>query len=135
MLQILYSKIRAHRVVLLFLISGGSAAFFQLFIYVLLSRVFSFPYLIASAVAFVSALIVSFLLQKFVTFGEGSRQRIAVQFLKFAFLALFNLGMNIMLMYAFVDGLHFFDVFSQAITMILIAIWSFFIYKLYIFKT
>jgi putative flippase GtrA len=129
----------AHKIILryktsiLFLISGTSAAMFQLAMYAFLSRVIGMQYLMASSIAFCAALVVSFLLQKYVTF-QNKDLRVATQFVQFAALAICNLSINTLLMYMLVEKLQIYDVFAQAITMITIAIWSFFIYKYHIFK-
>ncbi len=70
-----------YRAIILFLISGGSAAMFQLVVYVVLTRVFHVQYLIASSVSFVAAVVVSFLLQKFVAFQNTDTKAI-LQFLE-----------------------------------------------------
>ena len=129
-----FAFLKEHKTPLLFLLSGGSAAAFQLLVYFVCTRIFGFPYLIASAISFVTALIVSFLLQKFVAFEENTVKAMPKQFLWFCILASFNLGMNSMLMYTFVGTVGIHDIFSQALTMIVIAVWSFFIYRHIIFK-
>ncbi len=123
-----------YRTILVFLCSGGFAAAFQLLLYIFLERILQVPYLISSGIAFVAAVIVSFLLQKYVTFQNKSGDMIGKQFTYFVILSVLNLSVNTLLMYIFVDifGVH--DVLAQAFCMVSIAIWSFFIYKHVIFK-
>lgn len=129
----IFDKLKTFKRIILFLISGGTAATFQLLVYVFLSRSLNFQYLYASSIAFVSALILSFILQKFVTFSNINMLLIPRQFFLFSILAVFNLGMNILFMYAFIEIIGIHDIFAQATTMVVIAIWSFFIYQKFIF--
>ncbi len=134
MIQCVSQHMNKYRTVLVFLFSGGTTAIFQLLLYVLLERILHIPYLLASGIAFVCAVVVSFLLQKYVTFQNTSEGMISKQFTHFAILSVLNLGANVCLMYIFVDLFQLFDVLAQALCMILIALWSFFIYKHIIFK-
>jgi putative flippase GtrA len=130
----LRSLFETYRTVLFFLIAGGTAAVFQLCVYVLLSRTLAIPYLTASSIAFVLAVVVSFLLQKFVTFEHTGRTEIPRQFIHFFFLACMNLLANGALMYLLVEQVALHDVLAQMLTMATIAVWSFFLYKHFIFK-
>jgi putative flippase GtrA len=123
-----------YKSIFLFLFSGGTAAVFQLLVYVFLSRTLGLQYVLSSALSFVAALIVSFFLQKFVAFGERTVTRMSRQFTWFVLLAFMNLGANSLLMYTFVDIFHYNDIFSQAFTMVIIAVWSFFFYRHFIFR-
>lgn|GEM_PF-310403 len=100
-------------------------------------------YLVATSLAFIAALIVSFTLHKFWTFGDHSLERVPVQFISHAALGITNLFINGVLMYIFVENLlhptfgdplmpHWY-VAAQALTSLLIALESFFVYRLFIF--
>ncbi len=126
-------NIKKFRRLILFLIAGGSAATFQLIVYYILSRIFDIQYLLASGISFTLAVIVSFLLQKYVTF-ENRDKNISGQFSLFFVLALINLNMNTILMVVFVERLGMYDIYAQMSCMMTIAVWSFFIYKYLIFR-
>ncbi len=52
------------------------------------------------------------------------------QFLYYIGLALFNLGVNTGLMYFWIEGIGLHDIVAQATTMVIIAVWSFFMYRI-----
>lgn len=122
------------RTIILFLISGGTAALLQLLLYAFLTRIIEVWYIAASVVSFVLAVVLSFLLQKFVAFENKDMSATPRQFLFFAGLAVFNLMANVILMILFVEYASIHDILAQAVTMIIVAVWSFFIYRHFIFK-
>jgi putative flippase GtrA len=116
-----------------FLVSGGIGAGVNIVFLYIFKELFSFWYLYASVLSFLVALIVSFLLQKFITFRDFSRHLLPRQTTVYALTALFNLGLNTGLMYVFVDICSMHYLLAQVVTMALIAIESYFIYQHYIF--
>ena len=84
----------------------------------------------SSILAFLISYAVSFMMQKYWTFGDMSRDRIEMQVVAYLSVALINLCLNTLLMYAFVDLMHLHYMVSQFMTSILIAIESFLIYRL-----
>lgn len=123
-----------YRTIIVFLFSGGSAAFFQLLVYLFLSRTLALHYLVASSGAFATAVVVSFMLQKYVTFQDKGKEGLTKQFGYFVVLAVFNANANALLMYLFVEQVGLYDIFAQMTCMVTIALWSFFVYRHLIFK-
>lgn len=119
-----------------YILSGGTAAFVNLAGLYILVRFFGFHYLLSATIAFIIAFIVSFLLQKYWTFGNFERQRGVVQkqLSTFFLIALINLGLNTTLMYFFVGMCGFWYMFAQFLSSGLIALSSFFLYKIFVFK-
>lgn len=122
------------RTQIFFILSGGSAAAFQLLTYLFLSKIMGLWYLLASIISFSLAVIISFLLQKFVTFENKDKESMHRQFLLFFTLAFLNLGANIFLMLFLTEKIRLLDIISQIITMGIIAIWSFLAYRYFIFR-
>lgn len=122
------------RTPIFFIISGGTASAFQLGVYILLSRIFGLWYLFSSIIAFSLAVILSFTLQKFVTFRDRNRESIHTQFAFFLSLALFNLAANAASMLFLVEKLGLLDVWAQVLTLGMVACWSFFFYRHKIFR-
>ncbi|MEK7606204.1 MAG: GtrA family protein [Patescibacteria group bacterium] len=117
-----------------FLVSGGTAAGLLLGILFVLHEIAGLWYVLASTIAFGIAVIASFLLQKFWTFRDNSRHMVHRQFVLFVLLALFNMGANALLIYTFTDIFHVWYIFSQIAASLIVAVWSFFIYRHYIFS-
>jgi len=78
-----------------------------------LVQILNIWYLTASIVSFYFGIIVSFIMQKFFTFRNHSIKRIHLQFSFFIIFNIFMLGLNTLLMYAFVDLLGFWYLSSQ----------------------
>lgn len=131
--QPLIRKIFSHTV-FKYLVSGGTAAFVQIAGLYILHRHLGLQYVGASTIAFIAAVIVSFSLQKFWTFNDYQHEVIRKQFFIFFVVGLINLATNALLMYIFVTGLGIWYLDAQVLTSGLVAVWSFFIYRAFIFK-
>jgi putative flippase GtrA len=112
-----------------YLISGGSAVATNLFLLFILVHFFYVWYLLAAILSYVSSICVSFLMQKFFTFNDYSREKIQQQTIAYPIIQIFNLGANTLFMYVFVDlfGIHY--LLSQVIIGGVIAMYSFFVYR------
>jgi len=118
--------IKEGKLVTKYIIAGGTAALIQLSLFYLLIQLLGVSlYLLATSGAFVVALIVSFILQKFWTFGDNSLDRIKRQFTIYGTIALTNLFLNGVFMYVLVDRLRIWYMASQVMTMGVLAIFSF----------
>jgi putative flippase GtrA len=111
--------------------AGGFAANMSLFLVCL--RFIGLHYLYASAIAFLGGAVISFLLQKFFTFSNHSLAGVRRQFVLHIALLSCNLLANTAFVYVFVDFLSMKEILAQALASVIIAIWSFFIYRNRIF--
>ncbi|MDE2037752.1 MAG: GtrA family protein [Patescibacteria group bacterium] len=116
-----------------FVSSGAVGAAIDLGLLFLFVRVMDAWYLPSAVVAFVLSYAVSFILQKFWTFRERSMERAHVQASSYLLLALANLVLNTLLMYALVTGIGLEYLAAQIIASAIIAVESYAFYKL-IFK-
>ncbi len=116
-----------------YIISGGTAAIVDLVILYMLVEKLNITYILSAVIAFLVAFIVSFTLQKYWTFGDDSK-KINSQASKYFLVSAINLILNTILVFLFVEflGLHY--IISQIITSGLIALSSFYIYSLFIFR-
>jgi putative flippase GtrA len=120
--------------VLRYITSGGTAAFFDLLILHILVEYFYLWYILSSIIAFLMAFLVSFVMQKFWTFQELSSTNIHRQITLHFFLGIINLTINTVALYILVDSLHLHYMPSQIFISGSLAVMSFFIYKLIIFR-
>ncbi|MEN9561312.1 MAG: GtrA-like protein, partial [Candidatus Parcubacteria bacterium] len=88
--------------------------------------------ILAAPVAFLFGFLVSFTMQKYVTFRDGE-QRIMRQASKYLMVLVGNLILNTAIVYVLVEYVGLWSVFSQAIASVMIAFESFFVYQLLIF--
>jgi putative flippase GtrA len=125
--------LRQHKIIR-YLISGGTAAATNLFIFSISHLYFGLWYISASAAAFIVSFFVSFTLQKFWTFGDNSLDVVEHQVAKYLLVALLNLGANTLILYALVEHLRLHALLGQIITIGVVAVWSYFIYQHLIFR-
>jgi putative flippase GtrA len=91
------------------------------------------PYLIGSIAAFLVALVVGFILQKYWTFEERTNERAHKQFMLYSTLALCNLVVNTLVVYLLVEHALVHYLVAQTVGAGLVAAVSYFVYRLYIF--
>lgn len=123
-----------HAKVVRYLISGGTAAFTNAAFLFIFTDVIGIWYIFSGIMAFILAFIVSFTLQKFWVFEDRSRDQIHKQAVIYLTVAVTNLVLNTILLYMQVEYLGVYYVLAQLIASALIAVESFFVYKLVIFK-
>ncbi|MDE1919374.1 MAG: GtrA family protein [Patescibacteria group bacterium] len=92
------------------------------------------PYLAGSALAFLAALVVGFLLQKYWTFEDRARERLRAQFALYAALALTNLAVNTLLVFLLVEYAGAYYLVAQAVGAGSVALASYFVYERFIFS-
>jgi len=120
--------------ILRFFTAGCFVAFSQLFLLYLLTEKLKIWYLFSSVLAFIYAVILSFLLQKFWAFRDKKTSGILNQFLKFLLLAVSGIIFNTLFMYFFVEVLDVWYILSQIFSGIIIMVINFLFYKFFIFK-
>ena len=117
-----------------YLLAGGTGAVVHIGTVFVLSHLLEINYRIATVCGFFLAMGVSFTLQKFFTFRDGSKDRIVVQSSLYLILATFNFSANLGLMYLLVERVGLWPAVAQGATAATIAIWSYLAYSR-LFKT
>jgi len=130
-------KVRKIRIakLLRYLFSGGTAAVTDLILLYVFTDVFGLWYVISSVFAFLFAFAVSFLLQKFFTFQDHATGGMRGQALVYLLVTSFNLGLNTGIVFLLVHYAGFHYIFAQIVASIILAVESFIVYGLFIFKT
>jgi putative flippase GtrA len=91
-------------------------------------------YLLASTLAFIIAVLVSFVAQKFITFKDGSKEGMHKQFWMYAGICTFNVFANAGMMYFLVDVWNVQYMVAQVASAFIIAVYSLFAYRFLIFS-
>lgn len=117
-----------------YLIAGGTVVVVNLGALYTLTEFFHIFYLLSAIGAFLIAFVVSFVLQKYWTFGDTSHQGLHRQLALYLLMQLCNLSLNTALLYGFVTYLHIWYVASQAFISLLLAVAIFFVNRHIIFK-
>jgi putative flippase GtrA len=97
------------------------------YVYFSLTRLWDFwqeQYLVAAFLAFVTANLVSFVLNRRWTFRDD-RSRIHLQYSKFFLISLVGLALTLILMYLAVDRLEIWDVIAKPIIVFVVSLWNF----------
>lgn len=118
-----------------YLVSGGSAAAINIGTLYVLTEYAHVFYLLSAVLSFSIAFFVSFLLQKFWTFGDRRKEVLHWQVILFLGVALVNLLVNTLLIYSLVEYMHLWYVAAAVVSGALLAVSNFFIYKHVIFTT
>lgn len=118
-----------HRV-LKYVISGVIASLVMFISLIFFRETLGIWYLYSSTLAFVLAFFSSFLLQKLWTFRNISNSETHKQLVLFFVVSIINLGLNAFAMFVLVDIMNIWYILSQFFVTALIAIWSFFIYRI-----
>lgn len=117
-----------------YIFAGGIATASNIAILFTCVHYFKLWYLTSAVISFCSAVIISYLLQKFFVFKNYSTQNIHTQFLNFFIYNLIMLGVNTLLMYFFVDIINIWYLLAQAISAIITAFINYIYFNKIIFK-
>ncbi|MDB5237302.1 MAG: hypothetical protein JWL88_404 [Parcubacteria group bacterium] len=99
--------------ILRFIVSGVSALLMNLLVLYALVQFLHVWYLAASVISFCAGFLVSFLMNKLWTFGNRAVERSHIQFMAHLIVAIVNLGLNIALLYFFVEVLGAWYILGQ----------------------
>ncbi len=120
--------------VIRYLISGGFATVLDLVLLYILADIVGMWYLLSAIIAFIIAFVASFVLQKYWTFRDREIDTLHQQVGSYLLIALINLGINTLLVFAFVHYMNFYHIFAQVLASGLVALSSFFLYQRFVFK-
>ena len=92
-----------------YLLSGGTAFGVDFFFLYFFTELVGLHYLLSVVIAFLIAVVVSFILQKFWTFQNNSKSDLHRQAVLYITAAIINTGLNTLLVYIFVEyaNLHY----------------------------
>jgi len=129
------NKVKQHQSIIKFLISGGAATLIDLIALYFFTDILKIWYLISAILAFTLAFTANFAMQKFWSFNCEQEKKSHHQLILFLLVNLINLSINSFGVYLLVEKMNIWYIFSQVIMSGLIAMESFFVYKLLIFKS
>lgn len=118
-----------------YLLIGGSVYVFELVVIFVAQYAFKASALVAVALSFWLGLIVSFILQKFVTFGDKrTHHKVLIpQIVAVSLLVLFNFGFTLLVTDLLKSLLH--PTITRTLALAATTIWNFYLYRTRIFKT
>ncbi len=116
--------------VIKYVISGGSATAVNLSFLYIFTDFFDIWYVYSAALAYAAAFVVSFTLQKFWTFKNGTLSHIKYQFVLYVALGTFNMFLNSYLIYFVVESTGFHYLAAQLCVGVFLALWSLMFYRI-----
>ncbi len=122
------------KILVRYLVAGGTAAFTDLLLLHIFTDYFGIWYVLSAALAFSVAFFVSFFLQKYWTFKDKENKGQKRQMLYYFFIAVFNLLLNTISIYFVVEFFEIHYLLAQIIVGMLIAMESFVLYGIFVFK-
>lgn len=129
--DVLYAK----RQVLKYIVAGGSAAVVDIGALYIAKGVLGIALIPAVSIAFFFGFCASFIFQKFWTFEDRSTGRVHAQAVLYFIVSGVNFFLNIALMYVLVEVFLVWYILAKILVSGGIAFSSFFIYRIFIFKT
>jgi putative flippase GtrA len=119
-----------------FSLVGSSGVVVNLAVYTLAIYVFNLHYLLAATLSFMVAMTNNFLLNRYWTFKthQAADQGFGGQYFKYFLVTLFGYGVNMALLWVFVDGFHWHKIFSQLVAILVTTLSNFVGSKLWAFK-
>lgn len=117
-----------------YVVAGATGAGINFLIYFILLRFLNVWYVLASIVSFTLSLFAGFYLQKHFTFRNFSSHNIKNQMVQYYAFSVLNLVINVAILAFLVEIVMMGKVISKVITLIIISLWSYFIYQKIIFK-
>jgi len=117
-----------------YLVAGGLVVLTNIVALFSLTHYLKIWYLTSSVIAFFIAFIVSFFVQRLWTFSNRSVTNILSQLWQYFLTSIFNLVANTIILFILVDWLHFHYILAQILTVGVIALVLFFVYRDRIFE-
>lgn len=131
----LYDLCDRRKGVIKFIIAGGLAGGTDLVLLFILHGLCGFGLVFSTSAAFIISFLVSFNLQKFWTFRDKGRDKMAGQLGIYILNAVIGLNVNGYLMHLLVNSWSVWYLLAQVIVNLGLGTWNFLVYKFIIFKS
>lgn len=117
-----------------YLLSGFFCAALEYSVFQLAHQLFGLSLIVANTIAYALAFIVNFLITKFLVFNAPQKSSTRYQFIAFSLLVAFNYTLGTWLLVYLVESLQLQAGVSKILSMAIVAIWNFFIYKKVVYR-
>ena len=112
-----------------FIAAGSFVALIQLVLLYIFHERLHIRSIEASTIAFLFSILTNFVLQKFWTFEDPSKERTVMQLSYFLLNSFLNIIINFVFTYILIQKNNLNIYFSQAVVLVVITIFNFFVYK------
>ena len=130
------SLLKKYKEMILYLIFGGLTTLINILIYELFSKVFDVQYLVSNGIAWAVAVLFAFVTNRLYVFESKSKDAkvIGRQFVSFIGARLFTGLLDMLLMYIFIDLIHWNDTVVKIGANVVVIVLNYVFSKLWIFR-
>ncbi len=136
MIEKVLELVKKYKEMILYLIFGGLTTLINILVYELFSKAFDVQYLVSNGIAWVIAVLFAFVTNRLYVFESRSRDPkvIGRQFVSFIGARLFTGLLDMLLMYIFIDLVHWNDTLVKIGANVVVIVLNYIFSKLWIFR-
>lgn len=133
MLSRIYKK---YKEIINYLIFGGLTTLVSIGTYALFTIVFNIDYLVSNVLSWIIAVLFAFITNKLFVFASKSRSKkqVSKEIVSFFFFRIVSLGIQMIIMYVFVDLLSINDLITKVIAQVIVILSNYIFSKVFVFK-
>ena len=133
MLSKLYKK---YKEIINYLIFGILTTLVSIGTYAILTKIFNINYLVSNVLSWITAVLFAFITNKLFVFESKSKNKkqVSKEMINFFFFRIVSLGIEMIIMYIFVDLLSINDLITKVIAQIIVILSNYIFSKVFVFK-
>lgn len=133
MLSSLYKK---YKEIINYLIFGGLTTLVSIGTYAIFTKIFNIDYLISNVLSWIIAVLFAFITNKLFVFESKSKDKklVSKEITNFFFFRIVSLGIEMVIMYTFVDLLSINDLITKVIAQVIVILSNYIFSKVFVFK-
>lgn len=133
MLSSLYNK---YKEIINYLIFGGLTTLVSIGTYAIFTKIFNIDYLISNILSWIIAVLFAFITNKLFVFESKSKDKklVSKEITNFFFFRIVSLGIEMVIMYTFVDLLSINDLITKVIAQVIVILSNYIFSKVFVFK-
>ena len=133
MLSSLYKK---YKEIINYLIFGGLTTLVSIGTYAIFTKIFNIDYLISNVLSWIIAVLFAFITNKLFVFESKSKDKklVSKEITNFFFFRIVSLGIEMVIMYTFVDLLSINDLITKVIVQVIVILSNYIFSKVFVFK-
>ena len=133
MLSSLYKK---YKEIINYLIFGGLTTLVSIGTYAILTKICNIDYLISNVLSWIIAVLFAFITNKLFVFESKSKDKklVSKEIANFFFFRIVSLGIEMIIMYTFVDLLLINDLITKVIAQVIVILSNYIFSKVFVFK-
>ena len=133
MLSDLYKK---YKEIINYLIFGGLTTLVSIGTYAIFTKIFNIDYLVSNVLSWIIAVLFAFITNKLFVFESKSKDKklVSKEITNFFFFRIVSLGIEMVIMYVFVDLLAINDLITKVIAQVIVILSNYIFSKVFVFK-